>query len=429
MSWSPRRIGCGTALRKRLDDTIRQRALPELGRALGRWARINGRDPTDDAVRAELERAARTLVFRALFPYAEAAGYLPMHHPPYRQASLSSLCEEAAESLHRLDPRSTSLWDRFSTLVKTMRSGNRAWDVPAYNGALFAARGFEGAATLERVELHDPAFGAMLAGIGRDLESGGGIDYSTLDIGHLGTIYEGLLSLRLTAAEERVRYDVRKDAYLPAQQNDADAEPGDLLWQTHEGGRKGGGVYYTPAALVRHLVRNAVLPTFRQHLEKVRQAAEMDPTAAAEKLLDFAVLDPACGSAHFLVTVVNELADASVRFLAETPLPSISIALDRLRVVPQPGRTSATSPFAAPALEALRIRRGRQSDGRRGSEAFSLACVVRPGPVARVPGPQRRCRERPDRGSAPRRSWQLHREGSRSVGASRSLGGRRPSIR
>ena len=38
----------------------------------------------------------------------------------------------------------------------------------------------------------------------------------------------------------------------------ADVPAGDLLWLTNEGGRKGGGVYYTRTELVRHLVRDAV---------------------------------------------------------------------------------------------------------------------------------------------------------------------------
>jgi hypothetical protein len=111
----------------------------------------------------------------------------------------------------------------------------------------------------------------------------------------------------------------------------ADVEVGGLLWQTHEGGRKGGGVYYTRSELVRHLVRQAVMPAFETHLERIRDLASTDPGSAAAGLLDFAVLDPACGSAHFLVVVVNELADRVVRFLGETPLPEVSAALDRLR--------------------------------------------------------------------------------------------------
>lgn len=321
----------GTALRKRLDEGIRQRVLPTLGVALGRWARAQGRDLTDDAVRAELEGAALALVFRALFVlYAEAARYLPVDREMYRHHCLSDLVREAAAA-DRLDPRATSLWDRFVALVRAMRTGNTRWGVPAYNGALFAADGFLGAEVLERLELTDDVFAPVLAGVGVDPESGGGVDYSTLEIGHLGHIYEGLLALRLSVADSPMRYDQRADAYLPAavdEQPDVDVD--DLLWQTHKGGRKGGGVYYTPEPLVRHLVRQTVVPSFDAHLERVRAQAVRDPVAAAATLFDFAVLDPACGSAHFLVVVVAELADRLVRFLADGPLPAVRAALKRL---------------------------------------------------------------------------------------------------
>ena len=323
----------GAALRRRLDDTIRQTVLPTLGRALGRWARSRGDDVAADETREELERAALTLVFRALFIlYAESADYLPMDNRSYRQASLTSLVEEAAESADRLGPRSTSLSDRFVLLVKAMRDGNPAWGVPAYNGALFAADGFDGAATLERASFTDPDFATILVGIGRDPETGDGIDYSTLEIGHLGHIYEGLLSLRLSVADTPLVYDLGNDRYgPPATDQQPDVEAGDLLWQTHEGGRKGGGVYYTRTELVRHLVRGAVVPAFTAHLERVRQTGATDPAAAARQLFEFAVLDPACGSAHFLVVVVNELADLVVKFLGETPLPEVRTDLERLR--------------------------------------------------------------------------------------------------
>ena len=324
----------GALLRQRLDETIRQTVLPTLGRALGRWARQHGHDPADDQAREELERAALTLVFRCLFMlYAESAGYLPMANQAYRRASLTSLVDEAAETRQQLGRRSTMLWDQLKLLVKAMRNGNPAWGVPAYNGALFAADGFEGAGILERAELTDPDVAGVLVGLGRDpddLERG--VDYSTLEIGHLGHIYEGLLSLRLSLADAPLRYDPRTDRYVaPGPGERADIEAGDLLWQTHEGGRKGGGVYYTRSELVGHLVRQAVVPAFETHLAGVKELAATDPEAAAAALLDFAVLDPACGSAHFLVAVVNELADRVVRFLGETPLPQVSAALDRLR--------------------------------------------------------------------------------------------------
>src|SRR5205823_12566012 len=128
--------------------------------------------------------------------------------------------------------RSTSLWDRFVLLVKAMRDGNPAWGVPAYNGALFAADGFDGAATLERASFTDPDFATILVGIGRDPETGDGIDYSTLEIGHLGHIYEGLLSLRLSVADTPLVYDPANDRYAPpGDDQEPDVNAGDLLWQ------------------------------------------------------------------------------------------------------------------------------------------------------------------------------------------------------
>ncbi|HEY8767921.1 MAG TPA: hypothetical protein VIP09_11770 [Dehalococcoidia bacterium] len=323
----------GAALRKRLDDRIRQDAFPALAQGLEGWARSMGIDLSDEAQLAELERAALTLVFRLLFLlFAESSRYLPMDNRSYGQASITALAEEAAESRRRLGQRSTSLWDRAQVVFRAMRTGNPAWRVPAYNGALFAPDTFDGAATLERVSLTDPDFADVLVAVGRDPDTGTGVDYSTLEIGHLGHIYEALLSLRLSPATRALVYDRRDDRYRPARPGEIiDVEAGSLLWQTNEGGRKTGGVYYTRSELVRHLVQQSVLPAYDRHLEEVRQLGERDAVEAARHLLAFAVVDPACGSAHFLVEVTSILADRTVRFLADHPLPAIAEAVGRLR--------------------------------------------------------------------------------------------------
>ncbi len=329
----------GAALRKRLDERIRQAAFPALARGLEAWARANGLDLTQPAVLEELEKAALTLLFRLLFLlFAESSRYLPMDNRAYEQASVTALVREAVETQSRLGARSTSLWDRTQLLVRAMRTGNPAWRVPAYNGALFAADGFEGAGTLERMSIADPDFAEVLIAVGQDPEAGVGVDYSTLEIGHLGHIYESLLSLRLAPAPRDLLYDAREDRYRPARPGEkADVAAGSLIWSTNEGGRKSGGVYYTRAELVRHLVQHSVLPAFERHLGEVRRLAERDAAEAARHLLSFAVVDPACGSAHFLVEVVSLLADRTVRFLAEQPLPEISEAVARLRAGALPG--------------------------------------------------------------------------------------------
>jgi hypothetical protein len=321
----------GIALRKRLDDNLRQSALPALARGIHEWAEAQRIDLKSETQLVELEKAALTLLFRLLFLlYAESSRYLPVDNRAYSNASVSTLAAEAEETRERLSPRSTTLWDRLQVLVRAMRTGNDAWRVPPYNGALFAADGFEGASILEKMSLTDPAFADLLIAIGREEERG--IDYSSLEIGHLGNVYEALLSLRLTTATRPLVYDIRADRYRPpAKSEKATVAEGDLLWMTNEGGRKAGGVYYTPTELVRHLVKQAVVPAFERHLAEVEAMAERDPVGAARHLLDFAVVDPACGSAHFLVEVVGALADRTVRFLGEHPLPALAESIARLR--------------------------------------------------------------------------------------------------
>ena len=290
-------------------------------------------DLANDRERLELERAALTLVFRIVFIlFCESAGHLPMGNRTYREKSLSSLVREAYQTKDKLSPASAALWSGFVRLVRAMRNGNPAWDVPAYNGALFAPRDFDGAELLEKMELRDPVFAKVLVAIGQDQETRRGADFSTLEIAHIGHTYESLLSLRLSLAKRALRYDPRSDRYVQATSpGDVEVSAGGLLWQTHQGGRKAGGVYYTPVDIVRHLVTRAVLPAYERHLRQVAEMAKTDPERAARHLFSFAVVDPACGSAHFLVQVAETLAERTVRFLAKHPLPAIVDAIGRLR--------------------------------------------------------------------------------------------------
>ena len=157
-------------------------------------------------------------------------------------------------------------------------------------------------------------------------------------IGHLGNLYEGLLALQLTVADVDLGLYARGSGarreviYEPAKKGAAVVvQTGELFWQTHTGGRKASGVYYTPSALVEHLVQRAVLPSLEEHLDRVRTMAETDPASAAATLFRFRVLDPACGSAHFLTVALHRMAERIDRFLAETPLPAVRDELENVR--------------------------------------------------------------------------------------------------
>jgi hypothetical protein len=342
----------GSELRKRLDRSLRQDVLPVLGRELGRWAAESGRDIGDEKVRGELEAAALTWVFRALFLlYAESAGHLPMSNHTYASRSLTRIAQRAADELDVADPNAKTLWHDVRALVEAMRTGQSAWGVPAYNGALFAPDGFDGAEMLEAASIPDAALAPALVALARDPDDhDSGIDFSSLEIGHLGHIYEGLLSLRLSVADRDFRYEASSDRYVPASDGEAEVERGELLWLTNEGGRKGGGVYYTRTELVRHLVREAVRPAFEQHLADVRARASRDPQGAAAQLFEFFVLDPSCGSAHFLVEVVEELADQIATLLGDLALPAIRDELDGLR-------TAAGSTYGAGIEDTALLKR------------------------------------------------------------------------
>ena len=96
--------------------------------------------------------------------------------------------------------------------------------------------------------------------------------------------------------------------------------------------RKGSGSYYTPDDLVGLIIRETVGPLVARHTEAFRTRAEelakgarpedyrlgalkrLDP---AERLLELKICDPAMGSGHFLVSLVDYLADQVIAAMAE----------------------------------------------------------------------------------------------------------------
>ena len=70
------------------------------------------------------------------------------------------------------------------------------------------------------------------------------LDYAGLQIGHLGAIYEALLTMQLTKAPEDLIYDSKKKKkhYRPLRTGEkADVRKADLYYQTETGGRKADG--------------------------------------------------------------------------------------------------------------------------------------------------------------------------------------------
>ncbi len=120
------------------------------------------------------------------------------------------------------------------------------------------------------------------------------VDYRNLGTRELGSVYESLLELH-----PEVNVDARTFKLVSA----AGAE------------RKLTGSYYTPESLIERLLDEALDPV----LDEAEHAS--DPEQA---LLDLRVLDPACGSGHFLISAAHRIAGrlASVRVEGIEPTPT-----------------------------------------------------------------------------------------------------------
>lgn len=95
--------------------------------------------------------------------------------------------------------------------------------------------------------------------------------------------------------------------------------------ETKGNARKTTGSYYTPDSLVQVLLDSALEPVVADTITK-------NPEAAAEALLELTIVDPACGSGHFLLAAARRLA-AHVARLTTNGTPSAADYRHALRQV------------------------------------------------------------------------------------------------
>jgi ASC-1-like (ASCH) protein len=121
------------------------------------------------------------------------------------------------------------------------------------------------------------------------------VDFSVLEVRHLGTIYEGLLEYKLSKAPE--------DTIIPLLTDKKKSRKlikGDLFLVNEKGERKASGSYYTPDYIVECIVKLTVGPLI-DAIEKEKISLQ----EKIQKILALRILDPAMGSGHFLVEVIS----------------------------------------------------------------------------------------------------------------------------
>ena len=117
------------------------------------------------------------------------------------------------------------------------------------------------------------------------------INYRDMGTEELGSVYEGLLELV-------PYYEVSTQTFT--------------LVGAAGNNRKTSGSYYTPSSLVDQLIQTALVPVIEERMK----AQYPEPA-----LLQLSVIDPACGSGHFLVAAARKIANAlvEVRGVESTP--------------------------------------------------------------------------------------------------------------
>jgi len=122
------------------------------------------------------------------------------------------------------------------------------------------------------------------------------VDYRNLGTEELGSVYESLLEQHAAVDPHTRSFSLEADA---------------------GGERKTTGSYYTPPQLISRILDDALDPAIRE--------AESQPRPE-EALLNLKVLDPACGSGHFLIAAAHRIARAlaSARSGGAEPSPEES---------------------------------------------------------------------------------------------------------
>ncbi|WP_160135555.1 Eco57I restriction-modification methylase domain-containing protein [Halococcus salsus] len=272
-------------------------------------------------------------LYRLIFVlYAESEGrdLLDTDNEIYRDSySLNTIKQEVAEELDSDRPEYQSwqneLWNQIDGLFQLIDRGSESrgipredFYVPAYNGGLFRTNPGENDSPETRFLASHVVGDEYLAQVIELLTRSRTrsdrktfVDYSSLDVRHLGSIYEGLLEYQLNVADGPLTLD--NGEYAPAEEGDeVVVESGEVYLTTDAGERKATGSYYTPEYVVEYIVENTLGPLVEDIREDLIGFDTEDESGFAaefaERVFDLKILDPAMGSGHFLTNTIDYLA-------------------------------------------------------------------------------------------------------------------------
>lgn len=234
------------------------------------------------------------LIYRLIFLFTvEERGLLhPKDDGPHAQQARRAYAEGYAMARlrdralkRRARNRFDDLWQAACIVFRGLQQGEPRLALPALGG-LFAQ---DQCSALDTASLSNADFLQTVLHLRWDNASGSlaPVDYRNMGPEELGSVYESLLELV-------------PEVDLPARQFGFAGLTSE--GSTQGNARKTSGSYYTPDSLVQELIKSALDPVIEQRLA----ASAANPIPA---LLDIKVIDPACGSGHFLLAAARRLAE------------------------------------------------------------------------------------------------------------------------
>ena len=293
-SWRAKAHETGERVRENLSNGV-TRTLRQLGNGfLQHWANVQLREDLENGALSSdryFQQLLR-LVYRLLFLFTAEERNL-LHAPSATDAqravysegyALSRLRERALRRRHY--DRNGDLWQGLKITFGALADGAPGLGLPALGG-LF--RGDE-CLDLDRAAIGNQHLLEAIRTLAffRSDNTLARVNYRDMDTEELGSVYESLLELRPIV--------------------DVDASPWTFAFVGDDSGaktkgseRKLTGSYYTPPTLVGELVKSTLDPV-------IAQALASRPEYPRAAILAMRIVDPACGSGHFLLAAARRLA-------------------------------------------------------------------------------------------------------------------------
>lgn len=287
-----------------LSDVVFGNVFPKLAASIASSA--------PDATLQQVREAALILLYRLLFLlYAEDRDLLPVRDDRYDDYALRDrVRRDIGVRKDRNDvfsDRATRYWSAVDDLCRAIDDGDASIGLPPYNGGLF-----DGQTTplLGNIRINDQVMADVVDSLSFEQTADGRryINYRDLSVQQLGSIYERLLEHEVVRENDEMQ--IRPNLFA----------------------RKSSGSYYTPDDLVGLILEETIQPLVEKRMDAFTTRSEelsrdssaegrrlgilarLDP---AEQLLELKICDPAMGSGHFLVNLVDYLSDQVIAAMAD----------------------------------------------------------------------------------------------------------------